>query len=87
MIRSEEQYMLSRHGENFAAYMAKVPRFFPSWRLLVEKEAAMVHLVILRKHILNAIWFIWIPAFLECIEYLREAQIMPRTWPSTKAAR
>lgn len=77
VIRSEERYLLSQYGDSFAAYMQKVPCFFPSLRLLVEKEAAMVHLVILRKHILSAIWFVWIPAFLECVEYLHEAQIVP----------
>ena len=77
VIRSEEKFLLSKHGEAFAAYMQKVPCFFPSMRLLVEKESSTVHLVILRKHIVSAIWFIWIPAFLECVEYLHEAQIMP----------
>lgn len=77
VIRSEERYLLSEHGKRFSAYMQKVPRFFPSFRLLVEKEAATVHLVIFRKHILSAIWFVWTPAFLECVEFLHESRILP----------
>lgn len=77
VIRSEERFLLSQHGEAFATYMQRVPRFFPSFHLLVEKEAATVHLVIFRKHVLSAIWFVWIPAFLEGIEFLHEAHIVP----------
>lgn len=77
VIRGEERYLLAEHGEDFAKYMKKVPRFFPSMRLLAEKEAATVHLVIFRKHILSAIWFVWLPAFMECVEYLHESQLFP----------
>jgi protein-S-isoprenylcysteine O-methyltransferase Ste14 len=77
VIKSEEKFLLSQYGEEFATYMKRVPRFFPSMRLLAEKEAATVHLVIFRKHILSAIWFVWIPAFLECVEYLHESRLFP----------
>ena len=77
VIKSEETYLLSEHGEKFFTYMQKVPSFFPSMRLLVEKEAATVHLVIFRKHILSAIWFVWLPALLECVEFLHESRLFP----------
>lgn len=77
VIRSEERYLLSQHGEEFANYMRRVPMFFPSIRLLAEKEAATVHLVIFRKHLLSAIWFVWLPAFLECVQYLHESRLCP----------
>jgi protein-S-isoprenylcysteine O-methyltransferase Ste14 len=77
VIRREEAYLLQLHGEAFSQYMQRVPRFFPSLSLLAEKEASTVHLVIFRKHLLSAAWFVWIPAFLECVEYLHEARIMP----------
>ncbi len=77
VIRQEEAKLSKVHGQAFANYRQQVPRFFPSLRLLVEKESAPVHLVIFRKHIQSAIWFVWIPAFLECVEYLHETQLLP----------
>jgi len=32
MIRAEEKELLARHGQNFADYMRRVPRFFPQLR-------------------------------------------------------
>ncbi|MGN6546206.1 MAG: methyltransferase family protein [Aureliella sp.] len=77
VIKGEEKFLLSRHGEEYAEYMRRVPRFFPSLRLLAEKEAATVHLVIFRKHQVSAVWFVWLPAFLEGIEYLHHARLFP----------
>ena len=77
VIRKEEKFLLSQHGAAFATYMQTVPRFFPRVSLLSEKETAMVHLGIFRKHILSAIWFVWLPAFLECVEFLHDAHYLP----------
>jgi protein-S-isoprenylcysteine O-methyltransferase Ste14 len=32
VVRAEERELLDRYGAEFAAYIRRVPRFFPSWR-------------------------------------------------------
>lgn len=77
VIRREEVYLLGLHGDLFLKYMQAVPRFFPRIGLLIETEAAPVHLITFRKHMMSAIWFVWLPAFTGGVEVLHDLHWLP----------
>lgn len=80
VIRSEEATLLSLHGSSFEAYRTNVPRFFPSLRSFNELEHHAIHLKVFRRHLLSAIWFVWLPAVAELVELLHEANVLPHFW-------
>jgi hypothetical protein len=77
VIRSEEAGMMKLHKNEFAMYMQKVPCFFPKLSLLNEPEEYIVRPKVLKRHIFDALWFIWIIGILEVIEVLHEPNIIP----------
>lgn len=77
VIRKEEETLRVRHGDVFGEYQKKVPRFFPRIRAFRETEQQVVHLVVFRKHLWSAIWFIWIPGLAELVELLHENHCLP----------
>jgi hypothetical protein len=77
VVRSEEAELMRLHKTQFEIYMKEVPRFFPEISLLKEPEEYVVKPVVFRKHIFDALWFIWIMGILETIEGLQEAGIFP----------
>jgi protein-S-isoprenylcysteine O-methyltransferase Ste14 len=77
VIHSEEQRLLSFHGEKFEAYCKETPVFFPSLSLLTEPETYTVNPKIFRKNAFGALWFVWFAGILEMIEALHEANILP----------
>ncbi len=77
VIKSEETRMMGLHGAEFQSYVQKTPCFFPNWQLLHEREDGLVNLVIFRKHILSAVWFVWLPAGMEFVELLHETNVLP----------
>jgi protein-S-isoprenylcysteine O-methyltransferase Ste14 len=69
----EEASLIAAFGERYRAYMAKVPRFLPRFRLWTSPDAIMVQP---RKMLLTiadaAVFFIAVPV-VETFEYLHEA--------------
>jgi protein-S-isoprenylcysteine O-methyltransferase Ste14 len=82
VMDAEERKLLELHGARFAEYCRRVPRFFPSWRLLVEPETYAVRPDRFRAHLLDALWFVWVLGFLELLEALHEYKLLPTllTW-------
>jgi protein-S-isoprenylcysteine O-methyltransferase Ste14 len=77
VIRSEEAVLLKRHGNEFLKYFRKVPRFFPKLSKLTEPDTYVVRPKVIKRHILDALWFIWLLGFLELIESLHSLDILP----------
>lgn len=59
VILTEEQRLQRIHGQAWLDYVARVPRFFPRFSQLVEPEEYEVHPKLFRKHLLDALWFVW----------------------------
>jgi protein-S-isoprenylcysteine O-methyltransferase Ste14 len=77
VIKSEEVELRKLHGEKFDTYFENVPRFFPNISKLKEPDKYIVNPVIFRRHIFDALWFIWLIAILEIIELLHDLRIIP----------
>ncbi len=77
VIRSEEKELLFLHGDKFKAYMESVPRFFPNVSKLKEPEEYVVKPTVYRKHMFDALWFIWIVGLMEIVEMLHELHVLP----------
>lgn len=77
VIKSEEALLAERHGAAFGHYIETVPRFFPKWSALTEPESYVVRPRVYRRHMFDALWFIWIIGFLEMIERLHDLQVLP----------
>ena len=77
VIKSEEAKLRQKHTTAFDAYCAKVPRFFPDWKLLSEPTTYSVNPKVFRGHIASALWFVWIVGILEIIESLHELHVIP----------
>lgn len=68
VIKAEEGRLSRMHGEKYAEYVSRTPRFFPKMSLLSEPEEYSIHPVRFRKDAFNALWFIWFIGILEVIE-------------------
>ena len=77
VIKSEEAGLVELHKNKFKAYFDRVPRFFPRISYLSEPEEYIVKPIVFRKHIFDAIWFIWIVGIMGIIEALHELKIIP----------
>ncbi|MBN1457784.1 MAG: isoprenylcysteine carboxylmethyltransferase family protein [Sedimentisphaerales bacterium] len=77
VIKSEEERLREEHGEKFDKYVNAVPRFFPKISLLNEPQEWPVDPVVFRKHIISALWFIWLIGIIEFIEGCHEQGLLP----------
>ena len=81
VMRDEETKLLSIHGEKFNDYMRHTPAFFPRMSLLVEPEQYTTNVLVFRKHLLSALWFVWFIGILESVEVLQELRWIPTFFP------
>jgi protein-S-isoprenylcysteine O-methyltransferase Ste14 len=77
VIKNEESVLLDRHGEAFRRYIHQVPRFFPKLTGLIEPESYTVKPRVYKRHMVDALWFVWIAGFLEIVESLHQLAILP----------
>lgn len=77
VIRGEERTLKGRHGADFSTYIATVPRFFPKWRYPSEPETYVVKPIVFRRHIMSALWFIWLLGAVEVVEAFHESHFLP----------
>jgi len=77
VIKKEEERMAVIHKEKFTEYISKTPRFFPKTTGLIEPEEYVVKPMIFKRHLFDALWFIWIIGILEIIEGLHELDLFP----------
>jgi protein-S-isoprenylcysteine O-methyltransferase Ste14 len=77
VIRAEEKYLASLHGDKFTDYMQLIPRFWPSSEFYREPENYLVSTRHYRRHLAEAIWFIILGGGIEFIEALHNAKVLP----------
>lgn len=77
VIQSEEAQLKKLHQKEFETYLKETPVFFPKPSLLREPEEYTVKPKIFRKHMFDALWFIWLTGIIELIESLHELKIIP----------
>jgi hypothetical protein len=77
VIKNEESELLKRHSDRYKTYFETVPRFIPKLSKLQEPDEYVVKPVIYRKHMFDALWFVWLLGIMEMIESLHELNIMP----------
>ena len=80
LIRAEEERLTALHGAAFDDYRSRVPRFWPRWSLLAEPEDYSVRPLRYRKHLVDALWFVWLAGVVELIEALHELALIPMYW-------
>jgi protein-S-isoprenylcysteine O-methyltransferase Ste14 len=73
----EERQMMEAHGEAYAEYMKRVPRFIPKPALYREPEKVTVDVRLYRRTFTDVVWFIWAIIPLEIIDRLHDAGILP----------
>jgi protein-S-isoprenylcysteine O-methyltransferase Ste14 len=76
-IRSEDTDLLQRHGDAYRIYKDATPAFFPQLSLLREPETYTAYTRIFRKHMFDALWFMWLVGIIEIIEVLHDLGILP----------
>ncbi|MBN1615407.1 MAG: isoprenylcysteine carboxylmethyltransferase family protein [Deltaproteobacteria bacterium] len=76
-MRSEEADLLKRYHDAYAVYRDSTPAFFPKPSLLREPVNYTVYTRVFRKHIFDALWFIWLVGIMEIIEAFHELGILP----------
>jgi protein-S-isoprenylcysteine O-methyltransferase Ste14 len=77
VIRQEEETLLSRHGAAFAAYCARVPRFWPNFSLYSEPASYVVSAAHFRKHLADVLWFVIAGGIVEFIEGMHISGYLP----------
>jgi hypothetical protein len=77
VIAGEESVLAARHGDAFANYTAKVPRFFPAWWLLSEPEEYMMKPIVFRRHVGQVLWFALFLSGIEVIRGFHAAGVLP----------
>ncbi len=77
VIKSEESVLSQRHGAAFHTYTQTVPRFWPRLSGLEEPDTYVVKPKVYKRHMVDALWFVWIAGFLEFVGSLHETQILP----------
>ena len=77
VIKSEESVLLKRHGTSFSSYLQAVPRFFPKFSGLIEPESYVVRPRVYKRHMVDALWFIWLIGVVGFIEVLHDLNLIP----------
>jgi len=80
VIASEEKRLWQLFGVEFDEYVKRIPAFFPKLSNFEEPETYSVKPAVYRKHIFDAMWFIWIVGILEVMEGLKEIGLMSYWW-------
>jgi len=76
-VKSEEEYLLGKHGEAFTQYQERTPRFIPRLSLLHEPDTYIVNARAFRKTFLDTGLIVLVYILIEAIERLHEAGILP----------
>jgi len=77
VIKREEIQMARLHGAMFETYRGKVPRFIPKFSLFHEAESYVVHVELFRRHVVSAVWFVWLTGILAFVESLHDMGWLP----------
>ena len=77
VIRREEARLKKKHHDEFLRYCENVPRFFPKFSNFIEPVEYLVKPKLIRKHIVYALWFVWMIGIIELIEKFHDLKILP----------
>lgn len=77
VIATEETRLARRHGACWDEYAGKVPRFFPRLGQLTEPETYEVHPKLFRRHLSDALWFVWAAAVMTLIRGAHDMDWLP----------
>lgn len=77
VVRKEERRLRQCFGDEFDAYAKRVPAFFPKFSLFTEPESYVMKPRTYRRHMLSALWFVWIVGLIELAEGLKELGWLP----------
>lgn len=77
VIRFEEGKMHTLHGPIYEDYCRRTSGFWPRWPRLAEPEEYTVYPKTFRKHLFDALGFIWMIGIFELIEMFRELGMLP----------
>jgi protein-S-isoprenylcysteine O-methyltransferase Ste14 len=80
-IRSEEELLLTRHGEAFRRYCADVPRLLPRLARYAPPSAIEVNVAIYAKAFRDAGSFVLLFVVLEALDALHAANLLPELFP------
>lgn len=80
VIKKEELRLEAAFQDTFRDYKKMVPAFFPKFSNFAEPEQYLVNPKIYRKHMISAVWFIWIVGVLEMIEGLKAIGVLRHLW-------
>lgn len=78
VIRQEEERLRRLHGARYEDYCRSVPRFFPNISLFSEPDSYVVKPAKFRRHLLDALWFVWAAGILELMDRLGDLGYVPR---------
>jgi protein-S-isoprenylcysteine O-methyltransferase Ste14 len=70
-VPAEERALLRQHGESYAAYLARVPRYFPKFSLFSSPSLIEVKLNGIRLEAKRLLVWIWLPLLGEFLGHLR----------------
>lgn len=80
VVLGEERRLAELHGEDYRRYCQQTPRFFPAWSRLYEPEEYTVRPDVIRKSIMDAVWFIWGVAVIKLVQVLHDTGLLPVVW-------
>ncbi|MBU1627673.1 isoprenylcysteine carboxylmethyltransferase family protein [bacterium] len=75
VIRAEEKRLLRIFGDEFKEYIGKVPRFLPNLKLYYSRERFEIKPLLLMRHTIEAMCFVWFFFLLELLEFLKEITV------------
>jgi len=58
VVPAEERVLASRHGETFAAYARRVPRWIPKWRRYVREPFPAIHTAGFWQEVQSSAWWL-----------------------------
>ncbi len=76
-IRNEEQRLLEAFGNEYALYLAEVPRFFPSYRSFVEPEEITISPRLLKKGLFGIGFLLLLIGVFEFLQGLHQTEVLP----------
>lgn len=70
-VPAEEKALLARHGEAYARYLQRVPRFIPNFSLFSTPESVEVKINGVRLEAKRLLIYVWMPLAGQIIDHLR----------------
>jgi len=76
-IKKEELKLAGLYKNAFSDYVKSTPQIIPNWSLLNEPKEYVIKPQLVKRHIFDALWFVWLIGVFEFLEMLHEEHIIP----------